>query len=215
MALDLEARLDASGSIVSWKHELWSNGHTNRPGRSPKPALIAARHLEKAFDFAPAIDPALPPEGAGRNAIPLYDFPDLQVVKHYVRETPRRASSLRALGAYGNVFAIGRSWTSSPPEDRYRSIEFRLTSEGPARPRDRQRREKDSWRSWVKKENRDHGIGFARYWNIGAYCAVLAGSRPGDLLRVKRLVLAADVGLAINPDGVGSRAARSRRRAGR
>ena len=95
MALELEARLDAAGNIVSWKHELWSNGHTNRPGRSPKPALVAARHLAKPFDHAPAIDPALPPGGSERNAIPLYDFPNLQVVKNYVRETPRRASSLR------------------------------------------------------------------------------------------------------------------------
>ena len=66
MAIDLEARLDKAGNVVSWKHELWSNGHTNRPGRSPKPALIAARHLEKAFDYSPAVDPAL---GAQRRSL--------------------------------------------------------------------------------------------------------------------------------------------------
>jgi CO/xanthine dehydrogenase Mo-binding subunit len=71
MAIELQARLDATGNIVAWKHELWSNGHTNGPGRSPKPALIAARHLEKRFDYSPAVDPALPPGGAERNAVPL------------------------------------------------------------------------------------------------------------------------------------------------
>jgi CO/xanthine dehydrogenase Mo-binding subunit len=202
MALDLEARLDGSGSIVSWKHELWSNGHTNRPGRSPKPALIAARHLEKAFDFAPAVDPALPPEGAGRNAIPLYDFPDLQVVKHYVRETPRRASSLRALGAYGNVFAIESFMHELAAEAGADPIEFRLKHLKDPRARAVLEALKDSWRSWIKKENCGHGTGFARYKNIGAYCAVLAEVEAGEALRVKRLVLAADVGLAINPDGV-------------
>jgi CO/xanthine dehydrogenase Mo-binding subunit len=202
MALDLEARLDASGSIVSWKHELWSNGHTNRPGRSPKPALIAARHLEKAFDFAPAIDPALPPEGAGRNAIPLYDFPDLQVVKHYVRETPRRASSLRALGAYGNVFAIESFMDELAAEAGADPVEFRLNHLKDPRARAVLEALKDSWRSWVEKESCGHGIGFARYKNIGAYCAVLAEVEAGEALRVKRLVVAADVGLAINPDGV-------------
>ncbi|HEX6320142.1 MAG TPA: molybdopterin cofactor-binding domain-containing protein, partial [Burkholderiales bacterium] len=99
MAIDLEATLDAAGSIASWKHELWSNGHTHRPGRSSKPALIAAEHLEKPFERTHAVDPPLPAGGSDRNAIPLYEFPALQVVKHYVRETPRRASSLRALGA--------------------------------------------------------------------------------------------------------------------
>jgi len=202
MALDLEARLDASGSIVSWKHELWSNGHTNRPGRSPKPSLIAARHLEKAFDFAPAIDPALPPEGAGRNAIPLYDFPDLQVVKHYVRETPRRASSLRALGAYGNVFAIESFMDELATEAGADPVEFRLKHLKDPRARAVLEALIENWNSWSGSESEGHGIGFARYKNIGAYCAVLAEVEAGEALRVKRLVLAADVGLAINPDGV-------------
>jgi CO/xanthine dehydrogenase Mo-binding subunit len=202
MALDLEAQLDASGSIVSWKHELWSNGHTNRPGRSPKPALIAARHLEKPFEFSPAIDPALPPEGAGRNAIPLYDFPGLQVLKHYVRETPRRASSLRALGAYGNVFAIESFMDELAAAAAADPIEFRLRHLKDPRGRGVVESLKKDWNSWSQAENRGHGIGFARYKNIGAYCAVLAEVEAGEVLRVKRLVVAADVGLAINPDGV-------------
>jgi len=202
MALDLEAKLDASGSIASWKHELWSNGHTNRPGRSPKPALIAARHLEKPFDFSPAVDPALPPEGAGRNAIPLYDFPDLQVVKHYVRETPRRASSLRALGAYGNVFAIESFMDELATEAGADPVEFRLRHLKDPRGRAVLEALQKDWISWRKAENRGHGVGFARYKNIGAYCAVLAEVEAGEVLRVKRLVVAADVGMAINPDGV-------------
>jgi CO/xanthine dehydrogenase Mo-binding subunit len=202
MALELEAQLDPSGGIVSWKHELWSNGHTNRPGRSPKPALIAARHLEKPFEFSPAIDPALPPEGAGRNAIPLYDFPDLQVVKHYVRETPRRASSLRALGAYGNVFAIESFMDELAEAAGADPIDFRLRHLKDPRGRAVLEALRESWRSQVKKENCGHGVGFARYKNIGAYCAVLAEVEAGEVLRVKRLVVAADVGLAINPDGV-------------
>src|SRR5438876_7709474 len=34
MCVELEAHLDSAGSVVSWKHELWSNGHSHRPGRS-------------------------------------------------------------------------------------------------------------------------------------------------------------------------------------
>jgi CO/xanthine dehydrogenase Mo-binding subunit len=202
MALDLEARLDGAGNIVSWKHELWSNGHTNRPGRSPKPALIAARHLEKPFEHAPAVDPALPPGGSERNAIPLYEFPGLQVVKNYVRETPRRASSLRALGAYGNVFAIESFMDELARAAGADSIEFRLRHLKDPRARAVLEALKDSWTSFGRLENRGHGIAFARYKNIGAYCAVLAEVEAGEVLRVKRLVLAADVGLAINPDGV-------------
>jgi CO/xanthine dehydrogenase Mo-binding subunit len=202
MAIDLEAGLDAAGNIVSWKHELWSNGHTNRPGRSPKPALIAARHLAKPFDFSPAVDPALPPGGSERNAVPLYDFPDLRVVKNYVRETPRRSSSLRSLGAYANVFAIESFMDELAASAGVDPIDFRLRHLKDPRGRAVLHTLQDPWKSWRKAENRGHGIAFARYKNLGAYCAVLAEVEAGEVLRVRRLVLAADVGLAINPDGV-------------
>jgi CO/xanthine dehydrogenase Mo-binding subunit len=202
MALDLEASLDAAGNIVSWKHELWSNGHTHRPGRSAKPVLVAARHLDKPFEPAPAIDPALPPEGAGRNAIPLYEFPDLQVVKHYVRETPRRASSLRALGAYGNVFAIESFMDELAAAAGADPLAFRTRHLKDPRAIGVLQALTPHWANREKRENQGHGIGFARYKNIGAYCAVLAEVEAGEVLRVKRLVLAADVGLAVSPDGV-------------
>jgi CO/xanthine dehydrogenase Mo-binding subunit len=47
-----------------------------------------------------------------------------------------------------------------------------------------------------------HGVGFARYKNTGAYCAVIAEIESAEDIRVRKLTLAADVGEAINPDGV-------------
>ena len=47
-----------------------------------------------------------------------------------------------------------------------------------------------------------YGIGFARYKNTGAYCAVVAEIEGEENIRVKRLTLAVDVGEAINPDGI-------------
>jgi nicotinate dehydrogenase subunit B len=202
MAVELAAELDGAGNIVSWKHELWSNGHTNRPGRSPKPALIAARHLEKPFDFSPAVDPAMPPGGSERNAIPLYDFPELHVAKNYVRETPRRSSSLRSLGAYANVFAIESFMDELAHLAGADAIEFRLKHLKDPRARAVLEALALKWGQWKAGEARGHGLGFARYKNLGAYCAVLAEVEAGEVLRVRRLVVAADVGLAINPDGV-------------
>ena len=46
------------------------------------------------------------------------------------------------------------------------------------------------------------GIGFARYKNTGAYCAVVAEIEGAEDIAVKRLTIAVDVGEAINPDGV-------------
>jgi CO/xanthine dehydrogenase Mo-binding subunit len=58
------------------------------------------------------------------------------------------------------------------------------------------------WRSWQKREGAGHGLGFARYKGFGAYCAAVAEVETDPDIRVRRLVLAVDVGEAINPDGV-------------
>jgi CO/xanthine dehydrogenase Mo-binding subunit len=46
------------------------------------------------------------------------------------------------------------------------------------------------------------GVGVARYKNRGAYCAVVAEVEAESSVRVRRLTVAVDVGLVVNPDGV-------------
>src|SRR5215831_7270183 len=50
MAVDLEADLTADGAIVGWRHTVWSNGHTSRPGRAKSPALLGAWQLAAPFE---------------------------------------------------------------------------------------------------------------------------------------------------------------------
>jgi nicotinate dehydrogenase subunit B len=52
------------------------------------------------------------------------------------------------------------------------------------------------------RDGTGHGIGFARYKNTGAYCAVVAQIEGAEDISVKRLTIAVDVGEAVNPDGV-------------
>jgi len=204
MLVALDAQLDAQGNIVSWRHDLWSNGHTHRPGRAGKPVLIAAGELAQPFERAPAIDPPLPSGGAQRNAIPGYEFPDLLVMHHYVREAPVAGSSLRSLGAFGNVFGIesfidelAAAAAADPVEFRLRHLEDprgRAVIEAAV--------QKSGWAGWRRAEGRGRGIAYARYKNIGGYCAVVAEVQVTHELRVTRLVAAVDVGLPVNPDGV-------------
>ncbi|MFL5428289.1 MAG: molybdopterin cofactor-binding domain-containing protein [Myxococcales bacterium] len=204
MAIALEASLDGQGSIVSFRHDLWSSGHTHRPGRSSKPVLLAAGELAKPFERAPAIDPPLPAGGAQRNAIAGYDFPDVLVLHHYVRDAPVRGSSLRALGAFGNVFAIESFMDELAAAANADPVEFRLRHLEDPRGRAviEEAVRRSSWASFHKTEGRGHGIAYARYKNIGAFCAVVAEVEAGVDLRVTRLVAAVDVGLPVNPDGV-------------
>ncbi len=109
MAVAIEADLDAGGEILAWRHDVWSNGHTMRPGRAKTPALLAAWHLERPFDRMLPIDPPLAGGGGSlRNAVPPYDFPSWEVTGHRLLEMPLRVSALRSLGAFANVFAIER-----------------------------------------------------------------------------------------------------------
>jgi len=204
MVVALDAQLHAQGNIVSWRHDLWSNGHTHRPGRAGKPVLIAAGELAQPFERAPSIDPPLPAGGAQRNAIPGYEFPDLLVMQHYVREAPVAGSSLRSLGAFGNVFGIESFMDELAAAAKADPVEFRLRHLEDARGRAvlEEAVRKSNWAGWKRAEGKGHGIAYARYKNLGGYCAVVAEVEATHELRVTRLVAAVDVGLPVNPDGV-------------
>ena len=204
MAIEIEAGLDAQGEIVEWRHRIWSNGHTARPGRAAQPALLAATELANPF---PRYIATNPPQanggGADRNSIPLYDFPSWQIECHRLLTMPIRTSALRTLGGQGNVFAIESfidELASTHGED---PVAFRLRHLSDARAQDviRSVARRASWKP-EKQTGRGHGLGFARYKNTGAYCAVVAEVEGAEDVSVKRLTIAVDVGEAINPDGV-------------
>ncbi|HYH41288.1 MAG TPA: molybdopterin cofactor-binding domain-containing protein, partial [Burkholderiales bacterium] len=106
MVVRMKAALDGEGRIASWSHDLWSHGHSTRPGGKGGVNLLGAWHLEKPVAAALPGNPPLPGGGSHRNAIPLYDFPRQRVTNHLARKAPLRTSSLRSLGAHANVFAI-------------------------------------------------------------------------------------------------------------
>lgn len=205
MAVDLEADVDAQGNVLAWRHSVWSNGHSNRPGRAPTPALLGSWHTAKPFPVLAAINaPLVAGGGAERNAIPSYDFPAWHVVNHRVLTMPLRTSALRALGALANVFAAESFMDELALAAGRDPVEFRLA--GCTDPRAREVIERavarSGWRGADKMEGIGRGLGFARYKNTGAWCAVVAEVEAGREIRVRRLTIAVDVGLVINPDGV-------------
>ncbi|MBM3567686.1 MAG: xanthine dehydrogenase family protein molybdopterin-binding subunit [Alphaproteobacteria bacterium] len=205
MAIRLEADLDAKGGVLAWRHEVWSNGHSSRPGRAETPTLLAASDLAKSFPRRLSINVA-PAAGGGaeRNAVPPYDLPALKVASHRVLDMPIRASALRGLGAFANVFAIESfvdELAALAGEDR---LAWRLARL--ADPRARAVIElataRAGWSGRARRPGRGIGLGYARYKSNGAYCAVVAEVEAEREIRVERLTVAADVGLAINPDGI-------------
>jgi CO/xanthine dehydrogenase Mo-binding subunit len=204
MAIEIEADLDEQGEILDWRHSIWSNGHTARPGRAAQPALLAATELANPFPRYISTNP-LQAHGGGadRNSIPLYDFPSWQIECHRLLTMPIRTSALRTLGAQGNVFAIESFLDEMAAERGEDPVDFRLRHLWDARAKDviRSVAKRANWKP-DRQTGRGYGLGFARYKGTGAYCAVVAEVEGAEDISVKRLTISVDVGEAINPDGV-------------
>ena len=205
MAVDIEADLDADGNIIDWRHAIWSNGHSSRPGRAAVPMLLAASHLAEPFPRMIAGNaPLAAGGGSERNAVPYYAFPNWEITNHRVLAMPIRTSALRSLGGFANVFAIETLIDEIAAERSEDPIAFRLRhlSDPRAQAVIEAVARRSGWNEWQGGEGLGHGVGFARYKNAGAYCAVIAEIEAERVVRVRRLVIAVDVGEAINPDGV-------------
>jgi nicotinate dehydrogenase subunit B len=204
MAVEIEADLDAQGEIVDWRHDIWGNGHVARPGRAALPALLAGTEIANPFPRTIATNPPQATGGgADRNSVPLYDFPSWTVECHRLLTMPIRTSALRTLGAQGNVFAIECFLDELAAERGEDPVAFRLRHLSDPRARDviQSVARRANWKP-RKTAGTGYGVGYARYKNTGAYCAVIAEVEGAEDIRVKRLTIAVDVGEAINPDGV-------------
>lgn len=202
----IAADLDAGGEVVAWRHEIWGSSHNTRPGFTPGIALLAASHRDGGQEITASPEgPQLLAHGgtAGRNSVPGYAFPQYRVTNHELTTMPIRTSAMRALGAFVNVFAI-ESFMDELAERADRDpIEYRLRQL--ADPRGREVIETAArqfgWAEWTPTESLGRGIGYAQYKNSSAYCAVIAEVEAVTEVRVRRLVIAVDAGLVVNPDG--------------
>ena len=203
MVTKVRAGFNAAGDIVDWHFDVWSNTHSTRPGGGG--ALLAGWSLEKPLT-PPKPEPLPQPEGGGdRNAIPLYTLPRATVVHHFIPEMPIRVSAERGLGAYMNIFSIESFMDECATHTGADPVEFRLRHMQDPRARDviKLAAERFGWSKTAAGSGR--GFAFARYKNLGAYCAIalqLAPVENGGQLRVARAVLAVDSGQIINPDGI-------------
>ena len=191
------------GRIAGWTYDVWSQGHSSRPGFRGAPGLLAGAHLATPVPLPPPTDPPLTAGGGStRNATPIYTVGPRRVTGHRKTETPLRTSSMRSLGAYLNVFAIESFIDELAAIADADPVRFRLNHLDDARARhvvDTAAR-LGGWGEPLP-EDVGRGIGFARYKGVGAWCAVVAEVAAESDVRVRRLTVVADVGTVVNPDG--------------
>jgi nicotinate dehydrogenase subunit B len=204
MVADVEAVVDRAGRLGSWRYDVYSQGHTARPGYAGVPGLLAATTLAEPATYPAPVDPPQA-NGAGstRNALPGYDVPNRRVTGHRLLETPIRTSAMRSLGAHLNVFAIESFMDEAAALAGADPLEFRLAHLSDERGR-RVLRLAAEAAGWGRElpEGSGLGLGYARYKGKGAWCAVVAEVGAEADVRVPRLWVAVDVGHVVNPDGV-------------
>ena len=206
MITEVSAALDGDGAIVDWNYDVWSNTHSTRPTKGG--LLIQNAALPDPLPTPPP-EPIPMPEGGGdRNSNPLYTFPNARVVYHFLPTMPLRVSAMRSLGAYHNIFAIESFMDELAEAAGADPVAFRLRHMQDARARDviAAAAERFGWSKPPPSEaGRGRGFAFARYKNLGAYCAIaleLTVEHETGRVRIGRVVAAVDSGQPINPDGI-------------
>lgn len=207
MITTLRGGVDASGAIVAWDYNFWSETHVGRPGGAG--ATIAGWLIEKPFtppkqSFVPSATGT-----ADRNAVPYYKLPGEKVTSHFIAAPmPLRVSSLRGLGAYMNVFSIESFMDELAVLAGADPVAFRLKHLDDPRAKDviQLAAEKFGWKEGAKPPaGRGYGFAFARYENLGAYLALAVEieiARTTGHVRLVRAVAADDSGQAVNPNAI-------------
>jgi len=206
MVMEVSGGLDARGNVIAWDYQVWSPSHVARARFAGQ--LVAAQLLsgqpapQSRFSF-----------GAERNAPTNYAFPVQRVTVHYLPDSLLRASSFRSLGGAENTFANESFMDELAAAAGLDALEYRLRYL--TEPREREvlaaAARKADWkprpspRAEPPGAAEGRGVAFARYENDQAIVACIAEvqvERASGVIRVRRIVVAHDCGLIINPDGV-------------
>jgi CO/xanthine dehydrogenase Mo-binding subunit len=199
MIMELEAGLTANGRIQGWTYELWSDGHSTRPGGDAV-NLLPARFLEKGFGSPGGGYKG----GAVRNSLPYYHLDNLRIQLHSFNG-PLRVSALRGLGAYANIFAIECFMDELAEKAGHDPITFRLLHLEDERARTCLERLRNVTQGMTLQKGEGLGYAFSRYKNEASYCAVAALVKvdtSSGKVRAKKMWGVIDSGEAINPDGL-------------
>ena len=177
---DLQASINKEGNITYWSHETFSDTFLTRPviGKEPGSRLLSSHFVENLKPW-PVTPPMLTAHGGiHRNMEPLYNLPSQRLVKHRVYDLPLRTSALRALGAFGNIFAIESMMDELAVLSGLNPFEFRSMHLSDTRAMETLKKLKkiieslqnefSEWK-WIR-------ISFSRYKNSAGYCLWLCFS---------------------------------------
>ncbi len=199
--LSLQGALGPDGRIAAWRTEMWLPQAT---ANLPNPPLLGpeAAGIQQTQGISTGL--------ISQNAAPPYAVPNVEVLVHWLKDSPLRPSNIRAPGKVANCFAIESFTDDLATAARQDAVAFRLA--GLTDPRGIEvLKRAASLMSWQTRPSphgggRGRGIAYVHYKLDETYVAIgmeVAVDRALGAIRVQRVACAHDCGLVINRDALG------------
>ena len=203
--LDVSGTVGPDGRILAWRTEMSLPQTTKGLPDIPLLAPAAA-----GLDDVRGLQPGL----ISQNADPPYAADSLQVLVHWLKDTPLRPAPIRSPGKPANCFAVESFADELAAAAGLDPIEFRLRWLADGRGIEVIKRAAAlmAWQSRpspVRSKDaavmRGRGFSYVHYKHSESYVAMgmeVAVERASGRIRVERVACAHDCGQIINPDGV-------------
>jgi len=203
--LEITGAVGADGHILDWRTDMWipqtTRGLLNIPLLGPQAA---------GLDNIVGLNTGL----ISQNGDPPYVADHIQVIVHWLKETPLRPAPLRSPGKPANCFAVESFTDELAAAAGIDPVEFRLNGLKDPRAIEVIKRTAAliKWQTRLSPGAntsatvaRGRGISFVHYKHSETYVAMameVAVERASGRIKVERVACAYDCGQIINPDGV-------------
>ena len=213
LLMQLEAGVDAAGTIIAWDYQGWTPNRGSRPGPPGNlPTGVLAGFPEKP---APKSPPPSPPLGDDTsNAIPSYSFANTRVRAYGIYQPWLFTGPLRGPNRLQNTYANESFMDEIASAIGADPVTFRLRHTTDARLIDAINRAAAS-AGWQARPSPNpatgaadlsgRGISALHYEGHDGYVAAIAEvqvAKDSGQVQVKRVIVAHDCGTIVNPDGL-------------
>ena len=196
--------INDKGKIIYWSNEVFSDTYMTRPSNTELDNFISYNLVNNHFIKRKSTPKTNAHMGIHRNLDPLYDFGETRLIKNLVHDLPLRTSALRTLGAFSNVVALECFINEIAKNKNIDPFEIRINHLSDERAIGVIKNLRDQMTKEIQKEGLHRGIGFSRYKNSAAFCAVGVELKLNDDLEIKLINawISVDAGEVAYEDGI-------------
>ena len=196
--------INDKGKIIYLSNEVFSDTYMTRPSNTELDNFISYNLVNNHFIKRKSTPKTNAHMGIHRNLDPLYDFGETRLIKNLVHDLPLRTSALRTLGAFSNVVALECFINEIAKTKNIDPFEIRINHLSDERAIGVIKNLRDQMRKEIQNEGLHRGIGFSRYKNSAAFCAVGVELKVNDDLEIKLINawISVDAGEVAYEDGI-------------